>query len=276
MMLCSRRRPMEQKVYDLEVEAETKAHSKDDKIRQVKLMEDRINQLELDLDEEKQSGDLLIVRIDRGREQVEQMRNELLQERAGRQDLECDKMTLERQNKDLKSRIAHLEGSQKSNKEGLVSQLESRIQELEERLEGEERDRANLQLVNRRLERKVKEMMMQVDEEHHSLQDQKDQLNLRLKALKRQMDEAEEEIDRLEHGKKKLQRDLDEQQEANEQLQSQLKSLRSEMRRKTNSAPLDDDDDEDDISTDGETYFRSSSGYKRSCSQDNIISTFSL
>uniref|UniRef100_A0A674CXM9 Cingulin like 1 n=1 Tax=Salmo trutta TaxID=8032 RepID=A0A674CXM9_SALTR len=267
---------LEQKVYHLEVEAETKAHSKDDKIRQVKLMEDRINQLELDLDEEKQSGDLLIVRIDRGREQVEQMRNELLQERAGRQDLECDKMTLERQNKDLKSRIAHLEGSHKSNKEGLVSQLESRILELEERLEGEERDRANLQLVNRRLDRKVKEMMMQVDEEHHSLQDQKDQLNLRLKALKRQMDEAEEEIDRLEHGKKKLQRDLDEQQEANEQLQSQLKSLRSEMRRKTNSAPLDDDDDEDDISTDGETYFRSSSGYKRSSSQDNIISTFSL
>lgn len=55
-------------------------------------------------------------------------------------------------------------------------------------------------------------------------------LNLRLKALKRQMDEAEEEIDRLEHSKKKLQRDLDEQQEANDQLQSQLKALRSEMR----------------------------------------------
>lgn len=44
------------------------------------------------------------------------------------------------------------------------------------------------------------------------------------------MDEAEEEIDRLEHSKKKLQRDLDEQQESNEQLQSQLKSLRSEIR----------------------------------------------
>ncbi|KAL1007272.1 hypothetical protein UPYG_G00084370 [Umbra pygmaea] len=271
---------MEQKVYDLELEAETKAHSKDDKIRQVKLMEERINQLEMDLDEERQNGDLLMDRIDRGREQVEQMRNELLQERASRQDLECDKMTLERQNKDLKSRITHLEGSQKSNKEGLVSQLESRIQELEERLEGEERDRANLQLVNRRLERKVKEMMMQVDEEHHSLQDQKDQLNLRLKALKRQLDEAEEEMDRLEHGKKKLQRDLDEQQEANDQLQSQLKALRGEMRRKTNSAPLlnniEDDDDDDDISTDGETYFSSSSSYKRSSSQDNIISTFSL
>lgn len=44
------------------------------------------------------------------------------------------------------------------------------------------------------------------------------------------MDEAEEEIDRVEHSKKKLQRDLDEQQEANEQLQSQLKTLRNEIR----------------------------------------------
>ncbi|XP_069030127.1 cingulin-like protein 1 isoform X1 [Embiotoca jacksoni] len=275
-----REKTLEKKVHDLEVEVETNTHVKDEKSRHSKLMEERIAQLELNLDEERQSGDQLMDRIDRGRDQVEQMRNELLQERAGRQDLECDKMALERQNKDLKTRVAHLEGSQKSNKEGLVVQLEDRIQELEERLEGEERERANLQLANRRLERKVKEMMMQVEEENHSMQDQKDQLNLRLKALKRQMDEAEEEIDRLEHGKKKLQRDLDEQQETNEQLQSQLKALRSDIRRKSNSAPLlnnlDDDDDDDDISTDGETYFSSSSGYKRSSSQDNILSTFTL
>lgn len=126
------------------------------------------------------------------------------------------------------------------------------------------------------------------------------------------MDEAEEEIDRLEHSKKKLQRDLDEQQEANEQLQSQVKALKTEMRstiqtskenphlknalfkigsfirtsdvssrRKSSSAPLlntlhDDDDDDDDISTDGETYFSSTSGYKRSSSQENVLSTFTL
>lgn len=38
------------------------------------------------------------------------------------------------------------------------------------------RERANLQLANRRLERKVKEMVMQGEEEQHSLQDQKDQV----------------------------------------------------------------------------------------------------
>ncbi|KAG7473288.1 hypothetical protein MATL_G00094120 [Megalops atlanticus] len=269
-----RGRTLEQRVCALEAEVETKSHARDDRAKQIKLMEERISQLEMDLEEERSSGDLLMDRVDRGREQLEQMRNELLQERAVRQDLECDRIALERQNKDLKSRVAHLEGSQKSNKEGLVSQLESRIQELEERLESEERDRANLQLMNRKLERKVKEMVMQVDDEKHSLQDQKDQLNLRLKALKRQMDEAEEEIDRLEHGKKKLQRDLDEQLEANEQLQGQLKALRSEMRRKNTPATLlndlDDDDDDDDTSTDGDIYYSSTLGFKRS-SQDPIL-----
>ncbi|XP_076853425.1 cingulin-like protein 1 isoform X2 [Brachyhypopomus gauderio] len=246
-----RAKALEQKVFELEVDVDTRVQTSD-KARQIKLLEDRIAQLELDLEEEKHSGDRLMDRIDRGREQ----------------------------NKDMKSRIAHLEGSQKSSKEGHVAQLQSRIQELEERLEAEERDRANLQLVNRRLERKVKEMMMQMDEEHHSLQDQKDQLNLRLKALKRQMDEAEEEIDRLEHNKKKLQRELEEQQEANEELQNQLKALRNEMRRKSNPAPLlnnlGEDDDDDDISTDGETYFSSSSGYKRSSGQDAVMSNLSL
>jgi len=38
------------------------------------------------------------------------------------------------------------------------------------------RDRANFQLINRRLERKVKELMLQVDDEHLSLTDQKDQV----------------------------------------------------------------------------------------------------
>lgn len=273
-----RAKDLEHKVFELEVEADTKAHS-NDKSRQLKLLEDKVSQLEMELEEERQSGDMMMERMERGREQLEQTRSELMQERASRQDLECDKIAIERQNKDLRSRVAYLEGSQKPSKEGLVAQLENRIQELEERLEAEERERANLQLANRRLERKVKETMMQVDEEHQSLQDQKDQLNLRLKALKRQMDEAEEEIDRLEHSKKKLQRDLEEQQEANEQLQTQLKSLRSEMRRKNNSAPIlnaDDDDDDDDVSTDGETYFSSSSGFKRSGSQDIISSNFSL
>ncbi|XP_054475911.1 cingulin-like protein 1 [Anoplopoma fimbria] len=247
-----RGRQLEQRVEELE---EKNAATLGDRERQVKLMEGRISQLEEDLNDEHCSADRLMERLDKTKEQMDQMRSELMQERAVRQDLECDKTSMERQNKDLRSRVTHLEGSQRTNQDSLVSKLNGRIQELEERLQGEERDNNSLQQANRKLERKVKEMKMQTDEEHVNLQSQRDQLTQRLKTAKRQMDEAEEEIERLEHGKKKLQRDLDEQIEANEQLHGQLGSLRNEMRRKRKSPPLsktveDDGNDADDFGSD--------------------------
>ncbi|XP_061203456.1 cingulin-like protein 1 isoform X2 [Neopsephotus bourkii] len=265
---------LEQTVKSLEYELEAKTHLKDDRARQIKLMEDKLSHLELELDEEKTNSDLLSERISRCREQIEQMRTELLQERAIKQDLECDKISLERQNKDLKSRILHLEGSYRSSKEGLVAQLEARITELEERLENEERDRANFQLSNRRLERKVKELMLQVDDEHLSLTDQKDQLSLRLKAMKRQVEEAEEEIDRLESAKKKLQRELEEQVDINEQLQGQLNAAKKELRLKKSPSKVladSDDDEDDDISTDGDSLCEVPSGNNFSKDDDTKI-----
>uniref|UniRef100_A0A2K6GUI4 Cingulin like 1 n=1 Tax=Propithecus coquereli TaxID=379532 RepID=A0A2K6GUI4_PROCO len=258
----TKRQLLEQTLKDLEYELEAKTHLKDDRGRLVKQMEDKVSQLEMELEEERNNSDLLSERISRSREQMEQVRNELLQERAARQDLECDKISLERQNKDLKSRIVHLEGSYRSSKEGLVVQMEARIAELEDRLESEERDRANLQLNNRRLERKVKELVMQVDDEHLSLTDQKDQLSLRLKAMKRQVEEAEEEIDRLESSKKKLQRELEEQMDVNEQLQGQLNSMKKDLRlKKLPSKVLDDMDDDDDLSTDRGSLYEAPLSY---------------
>nr|XP_021521869.1 cingulin-like protein 1 isoform X2 [Aotus nancymaae] len=258
----AKRQLLEQTLKDLEYELEAKSHLKDDRSRLVKQMEDKVSQLEMELEEERNNSDLLSERISRSREQMEQVRNELLQERAARQDLECDKISLERQNKDLKSRIVHLEGSYRSSKEGLVVQMEARIAELEDRLESEERDRANLQLSNRRLERKVKELVMQVDDEHLSLTDQKDQLSLRLKAMKRQVEEAEEEIDRLESSKKKLQRELEEQMDMNEHLQGQLNSMKKDLRlKKLPSKVLDDMDDDDDLSTDGGSLYEAPLSY---------------
>ncbi|XP_073922148.1 cingulin-like protein 1 isoform X2 [Castor canadensis] len=267
----TKRQLLEQTLKDLEYELEAKSHVKDDRSRLVKQMEDKVSQLEMEVEEERHNSDLLSERISRSREQMEQMRNELLQERAVRQDLECDKISLERQNKDLKSRIIHLEGSYRSSKEGLVVQMEARIAELEDRLESEERDRASLQLSNRRLERKVKELVMQVDDEHLSLTDQKDQLSLRLKAMKRQVEEAEEEIDRLESSKKKLQRELEEQIDVNEHLQGQLNSMKKELRLKKLPSKVLDDDDDDDLSTDGGSLYEAPLSY--TFPKDNTIAS---
>uniref|UniRef100_A0A8C5SWM9 Cingulin like 1 n=1 Tax=Laticauda laticaudata TaxID=8630 RepID=A0A8C5SWM9_LATLA len=262
--ILTKTRLLEDTVKNLEYELETKSHWKEDRARQAKILEDKISQLQLELEEERNNSDILSGRIGRGREQIEQMRSKLLQERTARQELEGDKTTLERQNKELRGQILYLEASHKPSKEGLVVQMEARLLELEEQLESEERDRAHLQLSNRRLERTVKELLMQVDDEHLSLTDQKDQLSLRLKAMKRQVEEAEEEIDRLENTKKKLQRELEDQVHLNDQLQGQLTTIRQDLRRQKTSSKLlsDFDDEDDDFSTDGESLLDAPLGLK--------------
>ncbi|EDL84158.1 similar to KIAA1749 protein (predicted), isoform CRA_b [Rattus norvegicus] len=102
---------------------------------------------------------------------------------------------------------------------------------------------------------------MQVDDEHLSLTDQKDQLSLRLKAMKRQVEEAEEEIDRLESSKKKLQRELEEQIGVNEQLQGQLNSMKKGLRLKTLSSKVLDDSDDDDLSSDAGSLYEAPLSY---------------
>ncbi|XP_040854478.1 cingulin isoform X1 [Ochotona curzoniae] len=219
-----------QRLQGLEQEAENKKRSQDDRARQVKGLEEKVSRLEAELDEEKNTVELLTDRVNRGRDQVDQLRAELMQERSTRQDLECDKISLERQNKELKSRLASSEGFQKPS--ASLSQLETQNQLLQERLQAEEREKSVLQSTNRKLERKVKELSIQIDDERQHVNDQKDQLSLRVKALKRQVDEAEEEIERLDGLRKKAQRELEEQHEVNEQLQARIKSLEKDSWRK--------------------------------------------
>nr|ACA57938.1 cingulin (predicted) [Plecturocebus moloch] len=219
-----------QRLQGLEQEAENKKRSQDDRARQLKGLEEKVSRLEAELDEEKNTVELLTDRVNRGRDQVDQLRTELMQERSARQDLECDKISLERQNKDLKTRLASSEGFQKPS--ASLSQLESQNQLLQERLQAEEREKTVLQSTNRKLERKVKELSIQIEDERQHVNDQKDQLSLRVKAFFRQVDEAEEEIERLDSLRRKAQRELEEQHEVNGQLQARVKSLEKDSWRK--------------------------------------------
>jgi myosin protein heavy chain len=85
---------------------------------------------------------------------------------------------------------------------------------------------------------------MQVDDERRHAdqykEQQVDKMNARYKALKRQLDEAEEENSRLNQQKRKLQRDLDDISEQNEGLNRELSSTRNKLRRGQSSEPYRD------------------------------------
>ncbi|XP_076826612.1 cingulin isoform X2 [Brachyhypopomus gauderio] len=236
----------------LETELESQKNTVSDRARDMRSMEDKVKHLELELDEEKNSVELLTDRITRSREQIEQLRSELMQERSSKQDLELDKNALERQLKELRCRVIEMEGQSRGSSSS--SQLEAKLQELEERLRNEERDRNSAQSSQRRLERKLKELSITLDEEKQQLSEQRDQLALRVKALKRKVDEGEEEMERLEGLRRKAVRDLEDQQEQKEALQTRVAALENELKRKSqqarhntmDSSALSSDDDDDD------------------------------
>ncbi|KAL1255182.1 hypothetical protein QQF64_013243 [Cirrhinus molitorella] len=214
----------------LENEMETERSSQTDRSREIRLIEDKVKTLEIELDEEKSGAELLNERIARSREQVDQLRSELMQERSARHDLEMDKSALERQVKELKSRIADI-GTQARPTAG-VTMLENKIQELEDRLRSEEKEKTTILAAQRRLDRKLKDVTATLDQERHQHAEQRDQLSLRVKALKRQLDESEGEVERLEGVRRKVLRDLEEQRELQEVLQAKVNALDNELKRK--------------------------------------------
>ncbi|GAA6220661.1 cingulin isoform X2 [Lates japonicus] len=218
----------------LEGEMEASKNNLNEKTREVRILEDKLKRMELELEEEKSSVEMLTDRMARSRDQIDQLRSELMQERSSKQDLELDKNAMERHLKELRSRVADMEGQSRSS--AGVSQLENKIQELEERLRSEEREKNSVLASQRRLERKLKELNMTLDEERQTQTEQRDQLTLRVKALKRQVDEGETELERIDGLRRKAQRDMEEQMELKEALQARVTALEAELKRKTQAA----------------------------------------
>ncbi|KAJ8273515.1 hypothetical protein GJAV_G00102490 [Gymnothorax javanicus] len=212
-----------------ELEAERSHHG--DRSREIRALEDQVKQLEMDLDEEKTNSELLSDRATRSRDQVDQLRSELMQERSCRQDVEVDKSVLERQVKELRGRLADVEDQVRPSTG--VSLLESKVQELEARLLSEEREKTSLLSAQRRLERKLKELNITLEEERQRHFEQKDQLALRVKALKRQVDDREGEVERLEGLRRKAIREGEEQLEQMDVLQARVSTLEAELKRRT-------------------------------------------
>merc|ERR1719471_1403534 len=137
---------------------------------------------------------------------IEQLTTELASERGNCQKMENTKMMLERQNKELKAKLEEVENSNRTKAKAAIAVLES----------------------------KIKELMMQLeDERRHADQykEQNEKSNNRIKAMRRQLDEAEEEISREKAHRRKAQRELDDYVETNESQTREINNLKNKLRR---------------------------------------------
>ncbi|KAL5288885.1 MYH9 family protein [Megaselia abdita] len=197
-------------------------------------LEARITTLEEELEEEQSNSEVLLDRTRKSQLAIEQLSTELATEKSNSQKSENARLLLERQNKELKAKLAEIETAQRTKIKATISALESKISNLEEQLENETKERLLQQKNNRKLDKKNKEFVLTIEDERRHLDQTKEQiekLNSRLKTLKRNLDEAEEEIQKEKTQKRKVQREFEDMMESHEALTREHNTLKNKMRR---------------------------------------------
>uniref|UniRef100_A0A8C1NGR2 Myosin, heavy chain 14, non-muscle n=1 Tax=Cyprinus carpio TaxID=7962 RepID=A0A8C1NGR2_CYPCA len=201
-------------------------------------LEARISQLEEELEEEQSNAELLAERQRKSTLQVETLTVQLSGERTLAQKSESARETLERQNKELKTRLSEMEGAVKGKHRLSVAALEAKIESVEEQLEQERQERAMASKLVRKTEKKLKEVLIQVEDERRHADQYREQLDKsmgRLRQLKRQLEEVEEENSRSNAQRRKLQRELEEMSDSMQSMNRELNTLPSQNGRSQNS-----------------------------------------
>ncbi|NXQ07026.1 MYH9 protein, partial [Vidua macroura] len=197
-------------------------------------LEARIAQLEEELEEEQGNTEIINDRLKKANLQIDQMNADLNAERSNAQKNENARQQMERLNKELKVKLQEMESTVKSKYKATITALEAKIAQLEEQLDMETKERQAASKQVRRAEKKLKDILLQVDDERRNAEqfkDQADKANMRLKQLKRQLEEAEEEAQRANASRRKLQRELEDATETADAMNREVSSLKSKLRR---------------------------------------------
>ncbi|XP_017492702.1 PREDICTED: myosin heavy chain, muscle-like [Rhagoletis zephyria] len=159
--------------------------------------------------------------------------DELKEEQDHAQAEEKLRRSLEETNKELQVRLDEAEQAAMVAGRKTIAKLESRVRELTQELESEQRKYSESSKNLRKADRKIKEAVFELDEakknaEH--LQDLAEKLSAKVKTYKRQIEEAEE-IAALNLAKyRKLQTELEDAEERADSTQANLSKLRAKTR----------------------------------------------
>ncbi|KAJ8402102.1 hypothetical protein AAFF_G00373370 [Aldrovandia affinis] len=219
----------ERTLEDLLMEMETVAQSKEDLVKQLKQAQEKMIDLESDLEEMNDNELRWASKNKRAIEQIEQLQLKLLQQKDLNEQLDCEKAVLERQIRDLRVEVQELQNTRVQ--EEVITKAEGKVKELEGTLRAEERNKMVLTNNIGKLERRIIELSDQMEEEHRLATEQKDLMTQRIRSLKRQLNETEEEASRKDTQHRHTQRELAEERESSSRLQRQLLDQHLKMKR---------------------------------------------
>ncbi|RXN24627.1 cingulin 1 isoform X1 [Labeo rohita] len=212
----------ERTVEELRMELQTLSQSRDELSKQLKLAQEKIIDLEGDLEEMHENEQRSVSKHKRALDQLRDLRIEMEELQNNR--VEVDSIT----------------------------RAEIKAKELENSLRAEERNKMVLTNTISKLEKKIHELTEQMEEEHKISTEQRELMTQRIRSLKRQLNDAEEEASRRDVQHRHTHRELMEEREANSRLQRQLldkqllNNRRIDSRQTLENLKLNLSDDEDE------------------------------
>ncbi|XP_043090350.1 cingulin-like protein 1 isoform X1 [Puntigrus tetrazona] len=227
----------ERTVEDLRMELQTLGQSRDELSKQLKLAQEKIIDLEADLEELQENEQRWASKHKRALDQSDQVQMKLIQEKDLNDQLECEKAILERQLRDVRSEMEELQNNRVE--VDSITRAEIKAKELENTLRAEERNKVVLSNTISKLEKKIHDLTEQMEEEHKISTEQRELMTQRIRSLKRQLNEAEEEASRRDVQHRHTHRELMEEREANSRLQRQLLDQQLHNKRKESRQTLE-------------------------------------
>ncbi|TPP57426.1 Non-muscle myosin II heavy chain [Fasciola gigantica] len=192
-------------------------------------LEARLVGFEDQLEEAQSAMDAAEERYKRSLAQLEQLQADYSMERTNGMRAESQRSSLEKQVKELRDRLTEAEKEGGRRSKAQLATLEARLAAFDEQLEIEKQDKMTVTKNCKRLEKRMKELVIQMEEEKRSaemIKESYEKAQASVKRIKRDLELLEEENAQLKTQRRRLQRDLEEATEARMIVERDLQNLR--------------------------------------------------
>ncbi|RXM33600.1 Coiled-coil domain-containing protein 102A [Acipenser ruthenus] len=204
--------------------------------------QDELGRMSEDLEDELGARSSMDKKLAELRGEMERLQAENAVEWGRRERLETEKLTLERDNKKLRTQIEDLEEQLARKRKQAASALDTDLKSIQSELFERSKELSDMRHVHSKLKKQYQEKMAELAHANRRVEQHEGEvkkLRLRVEELKKELAQAEDELDDAHNQTRKLQRSLDEQTEQSENTQVQLEHLQSRLRRQQNPSLFD-------------------------------------
>ncbi|KAJ3017967.1 UNVERIFIED_CONTAM: hypothetical protein HDU68_011389 [Siphonaria sp. JEL0065] len=228
-LLEKSKKTLESRLEELGEQYSSADRSRNELTKSVLELDQKAVDLRDSLEELQDQAKLAAEKLHRAEQQLQDSATDLNKERDTAIELERAKVLLEKQVKELNSRVFELEAASLTSSAGSTKRLEARINELMGQIEFEMTEKSELQKNARKLERTLREMQFQVaekDKVKQRFEEDIEKLDLKLKKMKVAMDELETSESNAQLAKRKAEREAADYRERSLRLEKEVEKVR--------------------------------------------------